>query len=83
MTTLQPLVPPELSAREKLVEICRKDFDAVATNSAFHFPKCPQGGTCECPNAKNALGLLRHDCDPNPKTLCIVRKLIFPNGTFS
>lgn len=66
---------------EELCDVLRSDFGKVGTQD-HAFPKCPQGGKCECPNAKNALGLLLHECSPDIHSGCIVRHRLCPDGEY-
>jgi len=48
--------------------------------SDIGFPPCPQGGKCECPTPKARLGLIDHNCDPDPKSGCMIRSRVFEKG---
>lgn len=64
---------------EDLIDLFYDDVHKYGLSSAG-FPVCPQGGKCECPNAKVAAGFGHHHCSPDPKDDCIVRVHIFAKG---
>lgn len=82
MTTLDS-VPYDVEEHERLLDVLRTDHQNYALGRTAGWPECPQGGTCECPNAKKELGLENHACSPDLTVRCVVLVNLCPNGTYS
>lgn len=66
--------------RDDLIDLFYDDANKFAISDSS-FPACPQGGKCECPRVKGAEKFCSHKCLPDPKSGCIVRITLFPQGT--
>ncbi len=64
---------------DALIDLFYSDLNRFAI-SEVGFPPCPQGGKCECPEPKAKLGLVDHECDPDPKSGCMIRIRVFEKG---
>lgn len=87
MTTLNS-VPYSPDEHERLLDVLRSDHNNHALGRTLGWPACPQGGTCECPNAKEELAkkepwLGDHRCSSDMSVRCIVLVKLCPHGTYS
>lgn len=75
------LEPLHQASLEQAVAFFRKETDDFANGAAFGNPQCPQQRTklCDCPKTKAYLGQVDECAEISP---CVVRVILFPNGTY-
>lgn len=79
------LDPLQQAFVEEADALFRREVNDFAVFTPKDSPSCPHGTVaqpvvCDCPKTRHYMGFREKPCDPSQK--CIVRAVLFPNGTY-